>query len=190
MAIKLQTTFTLNVDRHVGTTDFQVLVNGAYAASWIQPLGSDPNAPIFEAIATVGYEDMRVFTPNFDWQRQYIDGNATPSLRVPFSRLADATETALASMFPHMPLLTFVDAFERVDVTLGDEVVLSWQQTATDEDSYVCFGKGATVYYMDGPAHQGFEAFASPDHNDCWSRAYIEKVTPFAYRALVNGWAR
>jgi hypothetical protein len=191
-----------------GRIAISVLVNDIDVMSWHQTADSVGYEPKFTAIAMFGHEEFRVFTPDFVWADQSIDGVETAAVEIPFAALPVAIDNAVDKMFFGASKLEIVPCeygYSVIDPTqphLGNQLVMSWNQNEW-KAPFTCTGwiVDAVTEEVDEDEDETFELFEDGgrftfgqvykhDYGDSWDQQYIADITPHAYRAMREGWVR
>jgi len=175
----------------------EVKFNGMRLFSWIQTDESfETDTREFTAIGQFGYEQWFVWSPEGKWVPQFVDGVESACMTVPFSRIFAESDLAVRDTFGDALDLTYVPAVDcdpgDFDIQLDGRNVLFWGESIDWEGNY---------NILDAEAKYGFTRFSTSTHGfvpynegDCkwdisaYGAQYMEKVAPYAYRALKMGW--
>lgn len=218
MSIVLKTTLTpiSSTFRGVQNSSFGVNVNDIHVFTWGKTPTSSPDAPLFCGSAHL-WSNKRYVFQNHGWLPETINGVLTAPQQIPFSSWLAATEAAIKDLFRDADQLTLAPHADGYHVLLNDDVVLRWERL--EDGSFHCFdnhqaqmnkeriaiaegratppivaaahrsGDEEGVFCMDNAAGSARFLPFSRDFLDAWAEADIERLTPFAYLAMIRGWA-
>ncbi|KQO79447.1 hypothetical protein [Rhizobium sp. Leaf262] len=218
MAITLKTTLTPITSTFSGGQNslFGVNVNDFHVFTWGEAPTSPPDAPLFCGSTHLWPNERHVLQTN-GWLPDAIDGVVTAPLQIPFSSWLPATEAAIKDLFRDADQLTLAPYAGGYHVLLNGNVVLRWERH--EDGAFFCFdshqaqmnkeriaitegraappivaaahrsGDDEGVFCMDNIAGSARFVQFSNDILDVWDEGDIEQVTPFAYLAMIRGWA-
>lgn len=219
MSLVLKTTLTAisSILPGVPNSAFGVNVNDIHVFTWGKTPTSSPDTPLFCGTAHLWPNERHVFQ-NHGWLPETINGVLTAPQQISFSSLHAATEAAIKDLFRDADQLTLAPHADGYQVLLNDDVVLRWERL--EDGSFHCFdnhqaqmnkeriaiaegraappivpaahrsGDDEGVFCMDHTAGSARFLPFSSDVLDVWDEADIERLTPFAYLAMIRGWAK
>lgn len=171
-----------------------VVFNGFRLFSWHQTeVSIDNGFAEFTAIGQFGYEQWHVWSPEGCWVRQFVDGQESPAMAVPVNRLVEVSEDAVRDTMGDALALTYhPTGNDEFEVRLNGKDVLYWEQANDGSGEFIVFDADVSVFFgLWSASTHGFSQWNDGECDgwpDTFASEYMEKICPFAYRALRNGW--